>query len=297
MRTDMHVNTVAMWQKRCLNELSRLNDLMISAPDLLKQELQIFFAANQRPGCPKTFTEAQCAGIVAIERQAPIEFGFPVPKWSLSILNRAVVQEGIVPSISRSQLAKILRTVDPLYYRSRYWLFSKDKTDRPEVFHAKLSEVCHMYYVGNIYAKYMQYSDLSNMDIDPYAGSLHIVSVDEMTAIQALERVIVRPDAYYTLEEFEYARHGVTSLIAFLDIPTGMIISPYLNSTRTDEDFLLSVRNLTRGTLADTWVMIADNLNVHKSCDLVRFIVDTCGVEECLRGLKNIPGFYSFVIP
>lgn len=44
--------------------------------------------------------------------------------------------------------------------------------------------------------------------------------------------------------EFEYIRHGTTSLIGFFDVATGRAEQPYLNPTCTEEDFVKAVRAL-----------------------------------------------------
>ena len=44
--------------------------------------------------------------------------------------------------------------------------------------------------------------------------------------------------------EFEYIRHNTTSLIRFFDVATGRMEQPYLNFTRTEEDFVKAVRAL-----------------------------------------------------
>lgn len=61
-----------------------------------------------------------------------------------------------------------------------------------------------------------------------------------MTGVQALEHKY--PDklplpGQCAKMEFEYIRHGTTSLIGFFDVATGRMEMPYLNSTRTEEDF------------------------------------------------------------
>ena len=75
----------------------------------------------------------------------------------------------------------------------------------------------------------------------------HIISTDEMTGIQALEHKY--PDkpplpGQCAKMEFEYIRHGTTSLIGFFDIGCGRMEAPYLNSTRTEEDFAEAVKTL-----------------------------------------------------
>lgn len=64
----------------------------------------------------------------------------------------------------------------------------------------------------------------------------HIISTDKMTGIQALEHKY--PDklplpGQCAKMEFEYIRHGTTSLIVFFDAVSGRMEVPYLNPTRT----------------------------------------------------------------
>lgn len=58
---------------------------------------------------------------------------------------------------------------------------------------------------------------------------IHLISTDEMTAIQALERAHathpMRP-GQVEKPEFEYIRHGTQSLIANLEVATGQVVSP-----------------------------------------------------------------------
>ena len=75
----------------------------------------------------------------------------------------------------------------------------------------------------------------------------HTISVDEMTGIQALEHKY--PDKPVTPGkaahmEFEYIRHGTVSLIGFFDVATRRMEKPYLNSTRTEKDFVEAIRAL-----------------------------------------------------
>ena len=73
------------------------------------------------------------------------------------------------------------------------------------------------------------------------AAGGHTISVDEMTGIQALEHKYpdkpVIPGKAARME-FEYIRHGTTSLIGFFGVATGRMESPYLNPARTEEDFV-----------------------------------------------------------
>jgi hypothetical protein len=72
----------------------------------------------------------------------------------------------------------------------------------------------------------------------------HSVSCDEMTGIQALERIAktkLMRSGQEERREFEYSRHGTLSLIANFAVATGQIITPSLGPRRTEADFAAHV--------------------------------------------------------
>ena len=65
------------------------------------------------------------------------------------------------------------------------------------------------------------------------------ISIDEMTGIQATERLqqdLPMRLCIVAIREFEYIRHGTQSLIASFDVATGQIIEPTCGDTRTEVD-------------------------------------------------------------
>jgi hypothetical protein len=112
-----------------------------------------------------------------------------------------------------------------------------------------------------------------------HAAGTHVVSTDEMTGIQALERAAptlpMRP-GMVERREFEYIRHGTRSLIANFVVATGHILAPSLGPTRTEADF---AAHLVRTIATDPdagWVCIVDQLNTHQSEALVRLVATHC---------------------
>ena len=82
-----------------------------------------------------------------------------------------------------------------------------------------------------------------------------------MTGVQALEHKY--PDklpfpGQCAKMEFEYIRHGTTSLIGFFDVATGRMEMPYLNSTRTEDDFVEAVKALTGTDPQAPWTFICN---------------------------------------
>lgn len=89
--------------------------------------------------------------------------------------------------------------------------------------------------------------------------------------------------------EFEYIRHGTVSLIGFFDVATRRMEKPYLNSTRTEKDFVEAIRALIETDPEAPWTFVCDGLNIHKSESLVRFVAGQCGLSEDL-GSKGRSG-------
>ena len=71
------------------------------------------------------------------------------------------------------------------------------------------------------------------------AEGVHVISCDEKTGIQALERAITPMKAkQIERQDSSYSRHGTQCLIANLEVATGKIIAPTIGDTRTEEDFV-----------------------------------------------------------
>ena len=92
---------------------------------------------------------------------------------------------------------------------------------------------------------------------------VHTVSVDEMTGIQALERIaLTQPMRPGQVErrEFEYKRHGTQCLIGNFDVVTGEVIAPTVQPTRTEEDFAGHIKRTVATDPEATWIFVCDNL-------------------------------------
>jgi hypothetical protein len=103
----------------------------------------------------------------------------------------------------------------------------------------------------------------------------HVASTDEMTGIQALERLhasLPMQPGHVEREEFEYVRHGTLSLIANLDVATGQIMAPSIGTTRTEADFVAHIKETIQMDPEANWVFITDLLNTHQSETLVRLV-------------------------
>ena len=126
------------------------------------------------------------------------------------------------------------------------------------------------------------------------AAGERVLSTDAMTGIQALERKhptrLLEP-GQEERREFEYIRRGTLTLIANFDVAQGMVVAPSLGPTRTEEDFVTHItRTVTGDDEATRWHFVLDNLNIHQSASLVRFVAEHDGLEEDGPGSKRQAG-------
>ena len=93
--------------------------------------------------------------------------------------------------------------------------------------------------------------------------------------------------------EFEYIRHGTRSFILNRDVVTGQIIAPSDGPTRKEEDFLAHTqRTIATDPDALRWHFVVDNLDIHRSESLVRFVAAESGLEIDL-GKKSKSGILT----
>jgi DDE superfamily endonuclease len=121
---------------------------------------------------------------------------------------------------------------------------------------------------------------------------VHVVSTDEKTGMQALERLHpTRPTKPGLIErwEFEYVRHGTLALIANFEVATGKVIAPSLGPTRTEDDFASHLRCTLETDPEASWIFVVDQLNIHKSESVVRLIAEHCEIDVDL-GIKGESG-------
>ena len=164
-------------------------------------------------------------------------------------------------------------------HKSRYWL--NPVVDDQAAHDAQVAAVCDLYRNAAALA----------------AEGVRVMSTDEKTSIQALAPVAeTKPARPGQVErrEFDYVRNGTVCLTANFDVVTGKIVAPTLDSTRTEEDFLLHIERTVASDPTAKWVFLVDNLTTHVSESLVRFVAKKEGLDIDL-GRKNVRGILKNV--
>jgi len=123
------------------------------------------------------------------------------------------------------------------------------------------------------------------------------ISLDELIGVQALERK--HPDlpmqpGHVLRREFDYIRHGTLSWFMNFDVVSGQVIEPSFGLTRTEEDCLAHIQRLVESDpKATKWHLIMDNLNIHPSESLVRWVAEREVIAAETLGLKGTRGILS----
>ena len=243
---------VGLWRRRW--QQSREALLMTEQNETraeLRRTIEDILSDAPRSGAPGKFSPAEIVEVIAVACEEPKQSDRPIDNWSRRELRDEIIKRGIVPSISRSHIGNVLNQVDLKPHLSRYWLNTKEKD--PEIFRQQVELVCETYLQAP-----KRYA-LENT---------RTICVDEMTGIQALERIAptlpARPGDIERIE-FEYKRHGTLSLIGNWDVVLGQVIAPTIGRTRTEFDFAWHVHDTIATDPNAKWRIVLDNLNVHCS--------------------------------
>lgn len=174
----------------------------------------------------------------------------PVTHWSESLLGQHVRQSLGIP-VSDRTVGRILADADLQPHRQRMYLTSHD-----DEFRAKRDDVLHLY--------------------DDAPAGEHIISVDEKTGMQALERrypdIAMRP-GQPVRREFEYIRHGTLCLMGAYNVRRRKLFG--FASTDHDTQTFVDLLDLVDECHPDgRGHIICDNLSMHDTDDVWQWLED-----------------------
>jgi hypothetical protein len=270
----LHRKQVGVWRRRWQQSFEALIAIeCCETTAALRHAIEDILSDAPRPGGPGIFTAEQVTQIIAIACEPPENSGRPITHWTGREIADEAAKRDIVESISTSQVNRYLRSAALQPHRSRYWLNTKEKD--PEVFQAQVEVVCQTYLdAPGLY----------------FQCNTHTVCTDEMTGVQALERIAetipMQPGQPERIE-FEYARHGTVCLIGNWDVALGQMIAPTIRATRTDEDFCWHIFDTVQTDPEAGWVFVVDRLNIHCGEALVRYVARLEEIDDKALGKKR----------
>lgn len=244
-------------------------------PRRLREAVRETLRDAPRSGSPGRFTAEQIAQIIAVACEPPEKSGRPITHWTHRELKDEVEKRSIVDSISESYLGVLLRQAALQPHRRKMWLNTTEKD--PVRFAEQVRQVCDTY---------------RNAPTLHAERGVHTVSSDELTGVQALERNAASEPmqpGQVARDEFEYTRHGTTTVIGNMDVVTGELIATTIGPTRTEVDFVNHIAATVSIDPGGEWVFVVDTLNIHWSAGLVEWINEHCELNQPL-GKKGKQG-------
>ena len=273
----LHRRQVGLWRQRWKQSFDALVAIECrESQTTLRRVIEEVLGDAPRNGSSGKFTAEQVTQVLAVACEPADQSGRPIDEWTGRELADELVQRGIMPSISVSQVNRYLAEAELQPHRKKYWLNTTEKD--PQLFQQQVQIVCQCYQEAT--ELYFQHHT-------------HTVSVDEMTGVQALERnakTMPMKSGQPARIEFEYTRHGTLCLIGNWHVVLGQMISPTIRPTRTEEDFCWHIHHTITTDLDAGWVFVVDNLNTHCSESLVRYVARTEAIEESTLGQKDKSG-------
>src|SRR5271170_1841746 len=264
LRVGLNRIQVGIWRQRWRDTWDSLCVWECTEPHRLREAILDVLSDAPRLGTPATFTAEQVSQIVALACEPPKLSGRPIDHWTLRELRDEAIKRKIVEDISVSQVGRYLQQAAVQPHRKKMWLNTTEKD--PQKFQTEVENVCRTYLEAAAKAA---------------VDGTHTVSVDEATSLQAIERNApekpVQPDSVRK-PEFEYTRYGTTTLTAGLDVVTGQIVSPTLEATRTEPEFVDHIARTVNLDPTGEWIFVVDNLNTHASESLVNWVAEQCGI-------------------
>lgn len=179
--------------------------------------------------------------------ELPAERGVPLGQWDCAEIARQLIDEMIVPSISRETVRRVLRKHDLRPWRWHAWLSRRVPRD-----------IAYLVQVAEIVDLYTR--QLADDEV--------VLCIDEKTSLQPRRRVRptrpARPGMPVALEH-EYERSGALNLFAAFNTRKGDVIGMTAGRKRAKE-YIAFLEQLEAKIADDirTIHVVLDNLRVHK---------------------------------
>ena len=229
-----------------------------------------------RSGRPSTITENAKKWFMSIACTKPKELGFSSEYWTQAKLAeyiRSSCTDAGYPCllrIGKGTVSKLLNKSDIKPHKMSYYLVKKDPDFEP-----KMNQVLHVY------------KEVELIKSNSGSQSVNILSYDEKPGIQAIENIAPDlspiPGMYSTWgRDYEYKRHGTISLLASIDLVSGLVIAEVYDRHRSCE-FVSFLKKINQSYPENEKIkIILDNHSSHIS-------------KETQRYLALVPNRFEFV--
>ena len=254
-RLDVNINTV----KLCLSKFK-------------EGGVQRALFDDKRKGRPVEITDDAVAWIISIACQRPADLGYAQELWTLKNLHQYIQNHAEeagytrLTTITKPMIQKILKRSEIRSFKIKYYCEKRD----PD-FETKMHDVLVVYKQVE-----MQFDENGNIIVPTDHPMIHTVSCDEKPGIQAIATTCedLRPTAENgcVCRDYEYKRLGTLSLIAGIDLLTGIAV-PVVSETHKSSDFITLLKKLDEMyPEGDIIRIICDNHSAHKSKEVQNYL-------------------------
>lgn len=254
-RLDVNINTV----KLCLSKFK-------------EGGVQRALFDDKRKGRPVEITDDAVAWIISIACQRPADLGYAQELWTLKNLHQYIQNHAEeagytrLTTITKPMIQKILKRSEIRPFKIKYYCEKRD----PD-FETKMHDVLLVYKQVE-----MQFDENGNIIVPTDRPMIHTVSCDEKPGIQAIATTCedLRPTAENgcVCRDYEYKRLGTLSLIAGIDLLTGIAV-PVVSETHKSSDFITLLKKLDEMyPEGDIIRIICDNHSAHKSKEVQNYL-------------------------
>ena len=254
-RLDVNINTV----KLCLSKFR-------------EGGVQRALFDDKRKGRPVEITDDAIAWIISIACQRPADLGYAQELWTLKNLHQYIQNHAEeagysrLTTITKPMVQKILNQSEIKPFKIKYYCEKRD----PD-FETKMHDVLVVYKQVE-----MQFDENGDIIVSTDSPMIHTISCDEKPGIQAIATTSddLRPSEGKgcVYRDYEYKRLGTMSLIAGIDLLTGIAI-PVVSETHKSSDFICLLKKLDEMyPEGDVIRIICDNHSAHKSKEVQNYL-------------------------
>lgn len=226
----------------------------------------------QRPGRPSEITDDAKAWMIHIACQRPTELGYAQELWTLTSLHKYIQKHAEeagysrLSTVTKPYIQKFLKEQDMKPFKIKYYCEKRD----PD-FETKMHDVLVVYKQVE-----MQFDENGDIIVSTDSPMIHTISCDEKPGIQAIATTSddLRPTEGNgcVYRDYEYKRLGTLSLIAGIDLLTGIAI-PVVSETHKSSDFICLLKKLDEMYLeGDVIRIICDNHSAHKAKEVQNYL-------------------------
>jgi transposase len=220
-----------------------------------------------RAGRTATITDEAKAWLISLACARPLNFGYAHEFWTTALLAECAQKHceenghPCLKALSRGTVSKILSANEIRPHKMQYYLERKDP-----LYEEKMNQVLL------VYKEVMMAAAVNDKD-----ALVAYISYDEKPGIQAIENIapdlLPVPGKYATLaRDYEYKRHGTLSLLAGIDLLTGVITVTVEDRHRSIE-FIGFLKKLDAAYPESHKIkVILDNHSAHISKETRKFL-------------------------